>query len=105
MKTKHTQGKWEYFISKTNNKKNTSKICVKIPPSTILTLGTINHDDECNVVDCCNIEEHANAQLISAAPELLEACKELICLLRFHGYLHSSEITKAEFAIKKAIGE
>lgn len=51
------------------------------------------------------VEMKANTKLIASAPELLESCNELICLLRFHGYLHSSEITKAEFAIKKAIGE
>ena len=47
-------------------------------------------------------EAEANAKLISSAPELLEACKELIALLRFHGYTHATEIQQAEDAIRKA---
>lgn len=50
-------------------------------------------------------EMKANARLIAAAPELLEACNELISLLMYHGYYYSSEINKAEAAIKKAVGE
>ena len=47
----------------------------------------------------------ANAQLIAAAPELLEACNELIELLAFHGYTHATEINKAKEAINRALGK
>lgn len=38
----------------------------------------------------------ANVKLIAAAPELLHNVKELLALLRFHGYNHSTEIGEAE---------
>ena len=44
----------------------------------------------------------ADAKLMSAAPDLLESTKELLALLSFHGYNHSTEITKAQDAILKA---
>jgi len=41
-------------------------------------------------------ESEANAKLIAAAPELLHNVKELLALLAFHGYKHSTEIGEAE---------
>ena len=49
------------------------------------------------------IENLANAKLIIAAPDLLDACQELLELLRFHGYTHATEISKAKQAINKAL--
>lgn len=48
-------------------------------------------------------ECEANAKLIASAPDLLEACKELLGLLEFHGYKNSTEIYKAQQAINKAL--
>jgi hypothetical protein len=70
MSVKHTPGPWEYKVVK-------NKIRVIIKQNTVLTLGTIYYDD-CNEPSCCKSEEHANAKLIAAAPELLEALQELI---------------------------
>ena len=42
------------------------------------------------------------AKRMAACDDLLEACNELLELLKFHGYEHSTEIYKAKAAIKKA---
>ena len=61
---KGTKGKWEKHITKKND------IVVKIGVNKQLTLGHI-YDDDCDIPSCCKIEEHANALLISKAPEML----------------------------------
>jgi biotin carboxylase len=61
---KGTKGKWEKYITKKND------IVVKIGVNKQLTLGHI-YDDDCDIPSCCKIEEHANALLISKAPEML----------------------------------
>lgn len=72
MEFKGTKEKWEKFISKKN------KICVKIGNIT-LQLGSI-YDDECDLPYCCKSEEHANALLISKAPEMLQSLQDVIRL-------------------------
>jgi len=71
---KGTKGKWEYKVIST---KNQTKITVQIPGSdykskTELILGYLDREDDCNVASCCKTTEHANAKLISLAPEMLE---------------------------------
>lgn len=96
MKTKHTQGTWEI---------RSNKIFLKDTYKSIAIVCVQNNFDIAKFKAIEDTEAIANAQLIAAAPELLEACNELISLLRYHGYYYSSEINKAETAIKKAIGE
>jgi hypothetical protein len=43
---------------------------------TELITGYIN-DDDCCVATCCKVEEHANAKLISTAPDLLDVCLKI----------------------------
>lgn len=50
-----------------------------------------------------SVTGQANAKLIAAAPDLLEACIELIGLAEREGWRHVS-IIKAREAIAKAIG-
>jgi len=95
---KGTRGEWKYEIKK-------GRITVQIPirekVNQELVLGKIL-DDDCDITSCCRTEEHANAKLISCAPELLEMVDELLKELAFHGYTHSTAIVKAQQLIKKA---
>ena len=76
MEFKGTKGKWKYEVI---YGKNRPKITVQIPIresyNQELILGIIGEDD-CTVASCCCREEHANALLISKAPEMLEMLKK-----------------------------
>ena len=73
-----TKGKWKYKVI---YGKKRPKITVQIPIREDfyqeLVLGTIGEDD-CTVASCCCREEHANALLISKAPEMLEMLEKLV---------------------------
>ena len=75
MEFKGTKGKWKYKVI---YGKKRPKITVQIPIredyNQELVLGIIGEDD-CTVASCCCREEHANALLISKAPEMLEMLK------------------------------
>ena len=77
MEFKGTKGKWKYEVI---YGKKRPKITVQIPITEDfykeLLLGTIGEDD-CTVASCCCQEEHANALLISKAPEMLEMLEKL----------------------------
>ena len=78
MEFKGTNGKWKYKVI---YGKKRPKITVQIPIREDfyqeLVLGTIGEDD-CTVASCCCREEHANALLISKAPEMLKMLQELV---------------------------
>lgn len=72
-------------------------------------------DDDCSNKDCCNVVQHANANLIAAAPKIFEALKKLLHLhsCEMEG-LSSGQPTSADWmkaydngvsAILKAVGE
>lgn len=67
---KGTEGKWLKHVTPKH------KIGVLIG-NRFLQLGTI-YEEDCLVASCCKTEEHANALLISKAPEMLEMLKELL---------------------------
>lgn len=90
---KHTPAPWQYAVSK-------NKISVVIKQNVVLTLGTIC-DDDCNIPTCCKTEEHANAKLIAAAPELLEALERALHDFRKMTWTEETYIV-IESAIKKA---
>lgn len=75
---KGTKGKWKYEVKYGKSK---PRITVQIPIrenyNKEIILGTISEDD-CTVSSCCCIEDHANAKLIAAAPEMLEALQEMV---------------------------
>ncbi len=92
MSTKHTPGPWSYELSNDgNNFKLTS--------------------DDKQVVDgcgCCGPPwcDKADAQLISAAPDLLEALKGALWRMEQYDYqAMQGTIENARAAIKKATGE
>lgn len=66
--TKHTEGKWKYIFKD-------GKYQVEAPGAYICQMiqyGMVNQKEE------YYLHEKANARLIAAAPELLEACKILL---------------------------
>lgn len=96
-KAKHTPGPWEHRLSMGS---------VDIIHKNRLIAGVVS-----NVSIGSNVkkqisdkERTANAKLIAAAPELLEACKKTLCLLRenWDGYDAEEDLEKA---IAKAEGK
>ena len=96
------KGKWKYKVI---YGKKRPKITVQIPIREDfyqeLVLGTIGEDD-CTVAICCCREEHANALLISKAPEMLEMLKLLISRLDENDLSDLSATKRAKQLIKEA---
>jgi len=95
---KHTKGEW---------KATANKSFMQVGVYTEEFRFAVNiflHRIECGDVVSDNFceENIANAKLIAAAPNLLYSCNELLELLKFHGYEHSTEIYEAKESIKKA---
>lgn len=83
--SKHTTGPWHYFESGS----------VKSKYGVIIKQGFDFNDKEM---------ELANARLIAAAPDLLEALLDMVSAMESYGYPHSPEVSTARAAITKAIG-
>jgi hypothetical protein len=105
-KFKGTPGPWKKDVR--TNKRNHTSIVSIIPKKygervieTVLTTGYIGEDD-CIVAKCCKTEEHANASLIAAAPDLLEALQELVDYFK-RGDYQPEFLEQAEQAIAKAL--
>lgn len=109
MEFKGTKGEWKYFVKHRGSTKD-SLIQVVLPNKMVLQVGRIS-DDDCTEPSCCCAEEHANAQLISAAPELLEALQFLWKEYKENSGLDGSDLNfinesyGIEKAIKKALGQ
>ncbi|HEX3941609.1 MAG TPA: hypothetical protein VHX11_09025 [Acidobacteriaceae bacterium] len=88
--TKHTPGPWSRY-----NEERCSNIF----------LESHCHGSVCKIAN--NLHAEANARLIAAAPELLEALERLIARAgeNLRGGMMWSEITQAKAAIRKAKGE
>ncbi len=88
MEFKGTKGKWEYKVKHT---KKRGLIGVYITEEHFIEISYIS-EDECPSPVCCNYEQHANALLISKAPELLEALKEANNVLKMASLIDKSNV-------------
>jgi hypothetical protein len=92
MENKITQGNWEVSKNKTTVFNNVS-------------------DDPCRnfvIADCKQIginaeQQEANAKLIAASKDLLEALQEMVKQTALRGYAGSTDYIKANEAINKAL--
>jgi hypothetical protein len=91
---KHGQGECAYQYTYFNNKEHVS--VTKDDGSHCILIGGDEYGD---------ILSKADAQLISAAPDLLEACKRLAGVLHVMGYENDPTAEFARAAIAKATGE
>lgn len=75
METNYTKGEWKYELL--SGRKRTS--VVVMTNKAIINVYTLDPDEDCNNPDCSCISEHiANAKLIAAAPEMLEALMHIV---------------------------
>lgn len=103
----HTKGPWEYGIAHNYHGFHIA------PKGTLPTLAACERFGMEMTIDCFNFpgETEDNARLIAAAPELLDALKELVCCPAFTGSVfEKDEIshkawTLSRCAIRKAMGE
>lgn len=93
METKHTPGPWAVYHDHPDA--DTAKSLAHIR-----ALGAEPHLNEIASVYCCDIatEQTANARLIAAAPELLEALNSVL------PYVNAGEALIVRAAIAKATG-
>lgn len=100
--TKHTPGPWTYYSE--------VKMKGQATVPTIIQAGKCGHYDRdvCELNFDTNDSELsaekvlANAKLIAAAPELLEALQELIDMDGLRNFKRAEAIRKGKAAIKKA---
>lgn len=89
---KGTRGKWT--ANKHNNVVSKHNLPIAIVYDGYTPHGSYKSE--------CQIDRKANAKLIAAAPDMLEALKEMVSFAEFHGYTNSTEINNARLIIKKA---
>ena len=105
--TSHTPGPWDVYPG------TRAGIDTKDGSFSIVVAGY--DDDECGIWGRTNAEAEANARLIAAAPDLLEALSELlaeaedifVCMADATGidrHRHPAPFKKARAAIAKATG-
>ncbi len=94
---KHTKGPWKLFVS---NDARPHSVFLSIDVGSI----AINHYGFADKNGVISSQQFANAHLIAAAPELLEALKDALCALECCDKDYPAA-TKARAAIAKATGE
>lgn len=87
--SKHTPGPWRY-------KRHS------VDSNYMLIYCSSDNSDGDNIRGYCG---EANARLIAAAPELLEACKMLLVNMNLAGWENDYAAIRARAAIQKATGE
>ena len=94
------KGKKENWVKSVTAK---NKIIVSIGSRRDIELGTIYYDD-CDVASCCKTEEHANALLISKAPEMLQDLIDIVWLIEMGATLEelNERIKTSKQLIKEA---
>lgn len=94
MTTQHTSGPWAvglYGVSE--------RAVIKCGAKTIATIGYVDDGES-------NLHTHANARLIAAAPELLEALQAMLADASVgHGVPSFTALDMAKQAIAKAKGQ
>lgn len=98
---KFTPGPWEYKVDYSDR---SPRIVVEIPRKPFpqkINFGILGEDD-CPSDKCCKTEEHANAKLTAAAPDLLEACQEALKELQYHNWQNTKTFNLIQEVIKKA---
>lgn len=90
MKTKHTPGPW--------HRTGAIKEAINTNDKHIAMVNFSHHG---SISDVFGEEHEANAKLIAAAPELLEAC-QLVALCKRGGHLPAKTVIKLMEAIIKA---
>ena len=96
---KHTPGPWDYYLEPSDHYKHK----IRSKPGLICQLpGWVTHDE-------LRLEQEANARLIAAAPELLEALEHYLIQDEiaegYGGGVGGSAREQARAAIAKATGE
>jgi hypothetical protein len=99
-KTKHTPGPWEI-----EEREHSRRQVIRTKQGVITELINYGHAGGINAV--CFIEElRANARLIAAAPDLLEACRAIAALMDGQGRRNLPLVSgMARAAIAKAEGK
>jgi len=94
----HTRGPWE--VHQVAGDRNSVQVCV---PDSSVERGC-RTVAEAEILGVPRLEAEANARLIAAAPELLEACKRIVSEDQ-NGEITIGAIKDCMSAIKKAEGE
>lgn len=92
METKHTKGEWKHLKQPITNNG------FYIQSSELIFIGEVGGGEGCKIY-----EIEANAKLIAAAPELLDALMEIVNAADGDGWKQlDGTLSKARNAIKKA---
>jgi len=102
--SKHTPGPWSYRkVPRKQEWEINTKRCHNLGHESWTCMSVVFGCDDYPKMG--KIVGEANARLIAAAPELLEALKDALCCLEVCGKDYDYAVGKASAAIAKATGE